>query len=83
MYCILFQFILFSLLLKGEDFNLTDFYQRTGVQFEDLVHFCEWRGEICNDSLWTMQLTHYGMCYTFNPSGSLKVQKTGFGEYLC
>ena len=68
------------LLFAEDEYNLTDFYERTGHQFQDMIQFCQWKGHKCNASSWSINYTHYGKCYTFNQQGNHKLLKAGKGE---
>ena len=70
-------------MLAEEEFDLTDFYERTGHQFADLVQHCDWQSHLCNDSSWSVDYTHYGKCYTFNRLGDHSLIKAGAGKRIC
>ncbi|XP_076826736.1 acid-sensing ion channel 1C isoform X7 [Brachyhypopomus gauderio] len=51
---------------KPKQFNMADFYNRTGHDIRDMLLQCTFRGEICYPFNFTTIYTRYGKCYTFN-----------------
>ncbi|XP_074545247.1 acid-sensing ion channel 1C isoform X5 [Halichoeres trimaculatus] len=51
---------------KPKLFNMTDFYNRTGHDINDMLLQCTFRGEDCYPVNFTTIYTRYGKCYTFN-----------------
>ncbi|XP_067942103.1 acid-sensing ion channel 1C-like isoform X2 [Watersipora subatra] len=68
--------------ITEDDFDLADFYARTGHRLEDLVQMCSWKSQKCNTSSWVVEYTHYGKCYTFNKFADHQLQKAGSGNGL-
>ena len=63
-----------------DEYNMTDFFERTGHRLEDMIQLCKWKGHKCNESSWSVDYTHYGKCYTFNKAGDHKLLKAGAGQ---
>ncbi|XP_051542570.1 acid-sensing ion channel 1C-like isoform X3 [Myxocyprinus asiaticus] len=51
---------------KPKLFNMTDFYNRTGHDINEMLLQCTFRGEECFPLNFTTIYTRYGKCYTFN-----------------
>ncbi|XP_073796313.1 acid-sensing ion channel 1C isoform X3 [Danio rerio] len=51
---------------KPKQFNMTDFYNRTGHDINEMLLQCSFRGEECFPLNFTTIYTRYGKCYTFN-----------------
>ena len=58
-------------LRPSTDFNMTDFFDRVGIQFNDLIYDCKYRGKACRQSDFKVTFTEYGKCYTFNQPNDL------------
>ena len=70
---------------QPRDFNLMDFYNRTGNDFYSTVLSCTYRGTDCSDfeGNWKVVFTRYGKCLTFNnPDDPSKVLQTLKGKFL-
>lgn len=65
---------------SGTEFDLAEFYNRTGHQKEDLIQHCHWKKTACNESSWETVFTHYGKCYMFNKDGDHLLKKAGAGR---
>nr|XP_039267785.1 acid-sensing ion channel 1C-like isoform X3 [Styela clava] len=50
---------------KG-NFNMWEFYNRTGHDIDEFLLRCIYRGEPCNRTHFEPVFTRYGKCYTFN-----------------
>ena len=61
-------------------FDMEDFCNRTGHEFENLVQHCRWRNTLCQSSSWITKYTHYNKCYTFNSKGDHVLHKAGAGQ---
>nr|CAB3223586.1 acid-sensing ion channel 2 [Phallusia mammillata] len=58
-------------------FNMSEFYDRTGHQVQDMVKSCKYRGRDCMSYKdWTTVFTRYGKCYTFNSGQKYSPLKT-------
>ncbi|XP_022529668.2 acid-sensing ion channel 1C isoform X3 [Astyanax mexicanus] len=51
---------------KPKQFNMTDFYNRTGHDINEMLLQCTFRGEDCYPFNFSTIYTRYGKCYTFN-----------------
>ena len=69
--------------ILGREFDLTEFFNRTGHQKEDLIQHCQWKSNTCNESSWETVFTHYGKCYMFNKDGNHLLKKAGAGRRSC
>lgn len=59
------------------DFSLFEFYNRTGIQLEELLLDCFYRGEKCGYKDFKTVFTRYGKCYSFNhPDEEKNIRKT-------
>lgn len=59
------------------DFSLFEFYNRTGIQLEELLLECFYRGKKCGMPDFKTVYTRYGKCYTFNnPDNVEDIKKT-------
>lgn len=59
---------------------MTDFFDRVGFQFEDVILACKYRGEPCRKADFSTTFTEFGKCFTFNqpPDASqIKVTQQG------
>ena len=48
-----------------------EFYNRTGIQIEEVLLKCFYRGEICSYKDFKTIYTRYGKCYSFNNPDNL------------
>lgn len=65
--------------VRPSDYNLWDFYNRTGNDFESTVLSCTYRGTDCSDfsQNWKTVFTRYGKCLTFNnPDQRERIKQT-------
>lgn len=65
-----------------DDFDVEDFYNRTGHKVENMVLHCSWKGEECSPSNFTHVFTHLGNCYTFNKHHEDKYETHKAGNNL-
>ncbi|XP_071784295.1 acid-sensing ion channel 1C-like isoform X1 [Asterias amurensis] len=49
-----------------DDYDMTDFTNRTGHQLEDMIVECYWQGQNCTADDFHHVFSHLGNCYTFN-----------------
>lgn len=59
------------------DFDMFEFYNRTGVQLKEMLLACSYRGKKCKDTHFKVIFTRYGKCYSFNhPSNESLIETT-------
>ncbi|XP_022104023.1 acid-sensing ion channel 2-like [Acanthaster planci] len=49
-----------------EDYDMTEFTNRTGHQLDEMIVECTWKGSPCNSQDFHHVFSHLGNCYTFN-----------------
>ena len=70
----------FSGFLPSADFSMTDFFDRVGFQFEDVILACKYRGEPCRKADFSTTFTEFGKCFTFNqPPDASQIKDTQQG----